>query len=794
MKRLLSLLPLYLLTTYAAYAADPAGGGQQLYELPLDDLLRVQVPLKANVGSRAGAQSALEATVPIDVYTAEQLLSAGQMQLTQALAALVPGFNYPRPSIADGTDHVPPFTLRSLSPDQVLVLVNGKRQHASALLHTNGTIGRGSSGVDLNTIPLLAVERVEVLRDGAAAQYGSDAIAGIINVVLKGYGQSSQALLGWGRTTAGDGIGRQAALLQTMALAEDGFINWTAELRDRSATNRAGPDPNDGHRINLQFGDADTQDLLLAVNAELPHGDTTWYAHGQLARRHSSAGAFYRYASSDRNLPDIYPDGFLPKIAPRITDLSATLGAKGILGGGTHWNVAYTGGMNRFDFYVKDSLNRSLGLQTPTAFNSGGTSLAQHTLNVDLRHAWGPHTLSGGYEYRWEDYRIRAGEWASYVLGPDSAEYPGAQGFGGFAPENATHVNRSSHALYGELAYALRPKLQLSTAVRAEHFSDFGATVNGKLALRFQPSTHWLLRSSVSTGFRAPSLAQSHFTSTSMVRDGGDILQYGNYGVDHPVAQALGAKNLKAEKSRHWALGAVWQPTPELTASVDGFVTDIADRIMPTGYIAGWNLAHLSPQAQAVLQQYGVDGATYFTNAVSTRTRGFDLRLDYQWDTAPGRRWQLNAAYQYASTRIRRANAAPAILGVGMSDLILSPDVRVTMESGQPKSSVKLWAQYSTPQYDLALNLSRFGSYKSTYGDIPVRFGARWTLDAQLNYRLGKNTTLTVGGTNILNTRPAQWGATDDPITGAGKSVRYSQYAPFGYNGAAYYLRLGVQF
>ena len=791
MKLFLCLLSLVVLGLPRAQA-EPVVAGQTLYDLPLEELVRVQVPLQADVGTRDGAHTALHAIVPTDVYTTEQLLSVGEMGLAYALAALVPGFNHPRPSIADGTDHAPPFTLRSLSPDQVLVLVNGKRLHQSSLLHTNSTIGRGSSSVDLNTIPLLAVERVEVLRDGAAAQYGSDAIAGIINIVLKGYGQTNQALLGWGRTTQGDGIQRQASLFHSTALASDGFFNITAELRDRGSSNRARPDA-DG-QTRLHFGDADTQDGQLAWNAELPQGDTTLFSHGHLSRRHSRAGAFFRDADSDQNLPSIYPQGFLPQIAPRITDLSASFGVKGILASGSPWSLAYTAGMNDYRFFVRNSLNRSLGADSPTRFDSGSTAFVQHTLNADVQHNFGPHSLAGGYEYRRADYRIRAGEPASYTLGPDSPWYAGAQGFGGFSPDNATHAQRDSHAVYLDAKYALHPQWTVLGALRAEHYSDFGPTLNGKLAVRYQPTPQWLLRGGLSTGFRAPSLTQTSFTSTSTVLDGSALLQYGHYGVRHPVARALGAQDLKPEKSQHLTFGTVWQPSPQLTASMDGFVTEIDDRIMPTSYIAKSSLAQLSPQAQAILQQYGVEGATYFTNAVRTRTHGIDLRLDYQHDLAPGRRWHLRAAYSYAATRITGVNAAPSVLGVDMADLVLDPYARVTLEAGQPRHSAKLWSRYSTAQYDLTFNLNYFGSYASTYGSDKVGFAAQWTLDAQLSYRLSKNTTLTVGGTNLLNTRPSQWGQTTDPIIGVGKPIAYSQYAPFGFNGAAYYLRLGVRF
>lgn len=301
-----------------------------------------------------------------------------------------------------------------------------------------------------------------------------------------------------------------------------------------------------------------------------------------------------------------------------------TLGAKGILADASHWSVAYTGGMNDFHFYVNHSLNRSLGSDSPTSFDSGRTSLAEHTLNADISHDFGPHTLAAGYGYRRSRYRIRAGELASYQLGPDSAWYPGAQGFAGFSPDNAVSAERESHALYVDSKHTLLPRLMLTAAARAEHYSDFDSTVNGKLALR-------------------------------------------------------------------------WQPTAQITASVDGLITDIDDRIMVTGYIAGWNLGQLNPQALAILQQHRVDGATYFTNAIGTRTRGFDLRLEHRWDLRQGRHLQLRAAYGYAATRIRDVNRAPSVLGVDMTELVLDPFTRTTMEAGQPDSAFKLWTRYSAP-------------------------------------------------------------------------------------------------
>lgn len=775
----------------ACAATDPA---DDYFALPLESLIEVETAAQANVGSRRNARTAYSATVPIDVITATQLEHSGEIELARALATLLPGFNYPRPSIADGTDHSPPFTLRALNPDQVLVLINGKRLHQGALLHTNGTIGRGSSGTDLNVIPLSAVERVEILRDGAAAQYGSDAIAGIINIVLKGYGHRSHFGLRYGRSSAGDGISRQASLLQTIPLAHDGFINLTAEWRDRGATNRAGADALDGGRVNLHFGDARSKDALLSLNGEIPRGDLSLYAHGHFNERRSSAGAFFRRSDDPRNVPAIYPDGYLPSIHPLIRDYNLTAGIRGVSNGSSQWDISYTLGKNDFAFRVRDSLNRSLGEQSPRSFDSGSLDLQEQVFNADFSHQWGRHVLALGYEFRHQRYRIHAGELASWQLGSESPWFPGAQGFEGFRPENALSATRQSQAVYADLTTTFSPQLSVDGAVRAEHFSDFGTTLDGKLALRLRPHRQWLLRSSLSSGFRAPSMSQTHFNATSMIRDGEEIVEYGSFSVDHPVARALGARKLKAEKSHHLTAGLLFEPSANLNASADLFITDIDDRIMSTGYIASWNLAALSPEAQAILLDHHVNAATYFTNALATRTRGLDLRLDYHHEFRNGGRLRLNAAYQYARTLIRKVNPSPSVLGVNMGALVLDPYTRVSITDGQPVQAFRLWALYSTAAVDLAFNLNRHGSFFSTKGDEKYKFAARWTLDTELAWRVQPKLTLAIGATNLFNAKPTEWGTTDDSLMGSGKPVRYSQYAPFGYNGTSYHLRLGLSF
>jgi iron complex outermembrane receptor protein len=296
------------------------------YEKSFEELLNTQTQPKAEVGSRSGLRDALDAEVPLEIITQAQLESSGYTQLGRVLSKLIAGYNQPRPSIADGTDHTPPFTLRGLAPDQVLVLINGKRVHQSSLLNINGTIGRGSSGVDIDAIPLRAIERIEVLRDGAAAQYGSDAIAGVINIILKGYGHQSTVSAMAGETKKKDGKTKEVDIFYSHPLQGDGFVNFTAELVDRDSTNRANADAKDNNRVNTHFGDPDASDVLMALNMEIPKDDLTLYAHAALNKRESEAGAFFRRKGDSRNVASIYPEGFLPLIHPTIVNTTATAG------------------------------------------------------------------------------------------------------------------------------------------------------------------------------------------------------------------------------------------------------------------------------------------------------------------------------------------------------------------------------------------------------------------------------------------------------------------------------------
>lgn len=763
-------------------------GANDYYQKSLDELMHIETPAKAEVGSRAGARDALDADVPIDVITAAQLESSGFTELSKALMKLTPGFNSPRPTGHDGTDHVPPFTLRGLNPDQVLVLVNGKRLHQSSLLNVNISVGRGTSGVDINTIPVRSIERIEVLRDGAAAQYGSDAIAGIINIILKGYGHGNRASVSYGQTSMGDGAVSQADVFYSLPLQNDGFINLTAEARDRGRTNRAGPDSRFDNRINHLIGETEAQDGQFAVNAEIPANALTFYAHGVFDRRNSSAGALYRLPTDVRNNPVLYPDGFLPMIEPKIDDYSFSTGVRGVSVNDVRWDLSLTHGNNDYHFYVSNTHNDSLGNNSPTSFDSGETTYTQDILNLDLVKKFGALNLAYGAELRHENYQISRGEEASYKLGGFS-NISGAQGFPGFMPENEVNAGRSNRALYLDARYEVSPRLSVEGAARYENYSDFGATLDKKAALAYRPHEDVMLRASASTGFRAPSLLQAYYTSTVSTLSSTDATfrQAGTFAVNHPVSIALGSQSLRPEKSQHQTVGVVYQPTSDFSVSADFFSADINDRIMLTGSIVDT----VSPQVKAILKQYGVQSARYFTNAIATRTQGMDLRLNYKHSFEDHTKLKMVASYHRDRTTINSVLPLPSILGNQTTTAVLNDTTQSFIETAQPSDGYKVWAQFESGALRSTLNLNRVGSYYYLNGS---RFGAKVTTDLDLAYQFTKNLEIAVGGNNIFNVLPDKFIDSSNLFVSGSGIIQYPPISPYGYSGAYFYLRLTLVF
>ncbi len=755
----------------------PLSAQAEAMDASLEELLATDVELQADVGSRSGARALLENKSPVDVITHEQLEASGWQKLTDALRHYVPGFNAPETSVADGSDHVRVFTLRGMAPDQVLVLVNGKRLHQGALLHVNGVIGRGSSQVDLDTIALKSIERVEILRDGAAAQYGSDAIAGVINIVLKGMGESNEVSLRSSAYSKGDGKNINTEILWALPLARDGFINSTLSIDRQQQTWRGGLDRRlSVPRVDTHVGLPAADNGKAVIHGEMP------LANGLLPyltvignRRDSRASAFYRPPSASNTM--LYPGGFLPMIHARINDISLLAGIRGDWGDHAAWDFSHTYGFNSFAFNVDHSMNYSLAGSSPTSFRNGKLGFTQQTSNLDIRWHGEQWHYAVGLEHRSESYAITAGEQASWVTG-------GSQGFSGFRPENAVAGSRQVWAAYADGDYDVSRQLQVEAALRGEHYSDFGGTGDFKLAANYRLLPTLSLRTGTSTGFRAPSLSQLYYSQTSSFVDTATntLVRQGTFRPNDPLAIALGAKPLKPEKSEHLTLGLAFQPDMTLSMTVDYYFTRVRDRIMLSNDLSG-----TTPAQAAILAANNVSQARFFTNGLDTTTQGVDARLDQTLSLRTRDDLTLGLWFHYNRNHVSQFKD-PNLTRTASFDQI------DRLENGQPKTGWRLHGRYQWKPLALGLSFNRYGSYRQVIGGQPYHFKARWTIDSNLDWQISKAWLFSMGGHNLLGTQPNRWPGLSGTFYGFDGIKPWSRYSPFGYSGASYYARLTARF
>jgi iron complex outermembrane receptor protein len=800
----------------------------------VDVALTLDFSEQMTVGSRATRTEA-EKAVPVDVLTQEQIASSGYVETAQIIQSLAPSLNFPRPTITDGTDTVRPATLRGLGPDQVLVLVNGKRRHQSALVHLNGSIGRGSTGVDLNAIPVSAIDRIEILRDGAAAQYGSDAIAGVINIVLKSgvarpnvnssFGLSTGSFTGNQCTADGQSCEEgnpidfsDGGLVDVGGswgiAAGKGSVTVAAEYRHHNRTNRASFDPRDqvaqgdgGNnpvaQPNHRWGDPDTRDAMTFVNANLPlnAAETHFlYAFGGVSRRAANSAGFYRRALDARNWPQIYPFGFLPVIEPTVIDVSATSGVQG-LHKKWSYDASFGYGRNSLAFTIGDTLNVSLGPRVPPnkpEFDAGTLLLNQIVGNADasrhleVRGFDGPLNVAFGLEFRREHYQIQAGEPDSYGDGGVPNQFGGraaigAQVFPGFRPSNEVNESRNNVAGYLDVEGNLTSWLRLGAAGRAEHYSDFGSTVDGKVTARVQPDSHIVVRGSISTGFRAPSLAQSFFSSTAT-----NFLNFGQglvpvesltLPVNSAPAQVLGAAPLKPENSRHASGGVVIAPLSDLEVTIDYYHIAIDDRIVLSGNFT-------APPIAALLAPFGANSARFFTNAIDTRTNGVDVTASYRVRMEEAGDLWLRAGYNNTRTRIVGSIATPPQLA-GFESVLFDRIEQRRIECGQPSGSGRFGINWRRQRAAVNLDLNRFGTFCSfTLNPADDQeFGAKWLTDVEGAYLAGVY-TLSVGAQNLFDLFPDR-NITVNSFNGI---QTFPSHSPFGMNGRTVYGRISWMF
>lgn len=836
------------------------------------------------VGSRNPNRTATESTVPVDVIDMQELNSvAPQVNLNQILNFVAPSFTSNTQTISDGTDHIDPASLRGLGPDQVLVLINGKRRHTSSLVNVNGTFGRGSVGTDLNSIPAAAIQRIEVLRDGAAAQYGSDAIAGVINIILNKSINELTATVTTGanftknangQTGGVDGHTTNVAASYGIGLGDrGGYINFSGDfdVRDdysrmkeweggifnlyntveRTANadgydisqlldsdvsdvirygNEAGLniDPNatradllgvsDGINsvagvftsltrnssnvvtgvaptdntaaelaargqqrsdYNMRVGQSALRGGRFFANFSLPLDDngTELYSFAGISSRAGNSAGFYRLPNQSRTYTPAYINGFLPEINSTIQDQSLSVGIKGLIG---DWSVDFsnTYGKNAFLYTIGNTHNASLQNASPTIFDAGGFSFSQNTTNLDVTQFF-DDVMSGlniafGSEYRVENYDIFAGEQPSYgqytsdgqliTLASQNASQDffgasrpgGSQVFPGFAPKNELSRGRSSVAGYFDVEADFSERFLASFATRYENYSDFGSTVNFKLATRYKLTDNFNIRSAVNTGFRAPSLHQINFNSTSTIFDqNGDPQEVGTFANDSRAASLLGIPELKEETSSSVSLGFTAKiPDANVTVTLDGYYVRINDRVVYTGQFEG---PGTGTELDNLLNQANATAASFFANAIDTESRGLDLVVTHK--TTLGSNWNLKTdlAGTFSETRqVGDINASQVLRDAGLIGTYFPEDSRVYLEEAVPRTKVNLSNSFTSDKLVMFVRNVYFGPVTEATTIVANQqiFSSKIVTDLSVGYKATDALTLTIGANNLLDIYP----------------------------------------
>jgi len=800
----------------------------------------VQLEKVISTGTRFTGRTVTGSAVPVDLLATEDLRRTGYNELGQSLSVLIPSLSFPRPANTDGTDSVRPASLRGLGPDQTLVLLNGKRYHSTSLVNLNGSVGRGSAAVDLNSLPSYALEGVEVLRDGAAAQYGSDAIAGVINLKLRhdlGFHLSSNL----GQTYKGDGAVFETNANYGVALNDTGgFLSVTAYGKSRGKTDRAGEDLRQQYfgtnattgalvapgsvanvyngtpdareqsfnRHDSIFGDPVSHDYGVFFNASLPlQNGIEVYAFGGASQREASSFATWRRPADNNTVRAIYPNGFQPRLHPEVDDKTFVGGAKG-KAGAWNWDLSQAWGRNTIEYNVLNTANVTYGAASKTEFYAGKLGFSQASTNLDLSREFdlGLHTplkAAFGAEYRWENYSIGRGEDASWndggqlVLdGPNKGAKPalGAQGFPGFRPTDETDADRSNVAGYADFELSPAKGLDFGFAGRAEHYTDAGTTVTGKFSGRYELASWLAARASVSNGFRAPALQQEDFTTTSTVQlvvNGVNVpTEVKTFQVGNPAAAALGATPLKPEKSVNFSGGLTFTPFRNFASSVDYYNIAIDDRIVLSSTFSNASVASFL----ATKGYPGLGGGRYFTNGIDTRTEGVDFTSRYSLKLLDRDTLTLTAGYNHNQTHVTYVKATPAdVLALTGGTPIFDRQNILRFERGTPRDRISLSANYDlAKRASLLVRTTRYGEVLSAGSTAALDqvLGAKWVTDVEATYRFSRKVSLSIGANNVFDVYPEKLNAANNT---SGLNL-YSSFSPFGFNGGFYYTRLDLSF
>ncbi len=809
LQKILTICVIGIAPVSAALGQDTTTDGE--YDSVLEEVI--------TTGTRVQGRSVDDSPVAIDVISLQDLEQATTLpgELGEMLQALVPAFNFPRQSNSGGADHVRAAQLRGMSPDQTLVLVNGKRRHISSMVNLGSKVGKGTTPVDFNTIPSNSLKRVEVLRDGAGAQYGSDAIAGVVNLVLKDGDEGGQIGLTYGfNSTDFDPRNESITDGETVYINGDygfsvgsgGFFRFGGEYRNRNSTNRGGFDlippweantpDNDAVRgqVNYAPGDGETEDYNLFFNTAVPFGSegNEFYSFGTYAHRDSEGANFFRYPDGWDNVKSIYPMGFMPISIGENNDGALNAGFRGDLGEWS-WDVSIGYGRNNFDYDLINSLNTSFGVASETEFDAFESRYSQTVFNADIVRSFAMDSidalnLATGIELRNENYKTKPGSYQSYAAGPEIGKPVGVQAGPGLSPDDAADISRNVAGIYLDIEMDITERFLVGVATRYEDFEDFGSALTGKLASRFDVSDNITLRGAISNSFRSPSLPQQGFqTTTTNFGDGGKLVRIVHLPASDPIAQALGASDLTEETSSNISAGIVWSPTDSFQFTLDFFQIKVDDRITVSERISGFDIAAVVPGIA------DIEGVTYFTNAVDTQTEGFDAIATYTRDLGPGI-LSLTGAYTYAKNEIRHIDDTPQVLiDLGWAGPLVGVEEQNTLESAAPRDKLILSANWLSDRYSVMLRASQFGETTRVFnfggGFHPEQtYGKNWALDTEVQWQATDSFSVAVGAANLLDEYPEL----SDPVMNYFDNLPYDVITPIGTSGRYLYARVGFQF
>lgn len=767
----------------------------------------------AIIGSRVTGRSADELPVPVDILSAEALANTGQTEVGRMLQAIAPSFNFSSSAISDGTDALRPATLRGLGPDQTLVLINGKRRHQASLIHINTSVGRGTAGTDMNAIPAAAIKRIEVLRDGAAAQYGSDAIAGVINIVLNDADDGGKVAVSYGEYSEGDGETTNIDISKGFNLGDKGYLNTTLNFRDRGFTNRAGlhgscqfycddknldsngnqilGDPREATatRNTFRIGDADSNQFGLTVNTGYELGEGELYGFITYSKRDNESAAFFRHnANTGGNAPlqdgdATVPAGFLPKINSDIKDVSYNFGYQTEFEDGSSLDFSYTYGQNNIDYTTSNTINSSYAnsLQynadgsladiTPDEIRGAvpreayayGLELSLSTLNLDFTQDFDLFSLALGAEIRTDTYKITPGAEYSYrdydtVNGENL--YPtngdaGTQGFGGIGPVSAVDETRDVISFYADAETEVTEDLIVSGAVRYDDYEGFGDSSNFKLAANWSITDSFALRGAMSTGFRAPSMQQLYFNNISTqfksVEGSSEqvAVQVGTFRNDSNLAQAIGIPQLKEEESTNFSLGTVIKLGDSINLTIDFYTIDIDDRIVLSNSLG----EGLSEDLDDALKASGAGGGQFFLNGADTETQGVDIIATWNTEMLGGD-LDLTFAANFTETDVVNIFTPPdsGLGDIPPEEIFSEQDISI-IEEWQPKNRISLSGLYRISDFTVSLAFNRYGEYTITDGGRQT-YGAEVLTDLRVNYQVNDQLSFNIGGNNLFDVMP----------------------------------------